>query len=106
MNPDVLNALAEPTRFRIVELLREQPYSVNEIAVSLGLSQPQASKHLKYLAQAGVISVQPAAQKRIYTLNPQPFVQLDDWVRSFEKFWEHKLNNLERYLNQSKKGEK
>lgn len=103
MNPDVLNALAEPTRLRIIELLREQPYSVNEIADSLGVSQPQASKHLKYLLKAKVVVMQPSAQHRIYSLNPEPFVQLDDWLNSFERYWNNKFTNLDNYLK-SKKG--
>jgi DNA-binding transcriptional ArsR family regulator len=104
MGISLLNALAEPNRFHIVELLREKPRSVNEVAHELDISQPQASKHLKYLTSAGVVKMQPAAQKRIYRLKPEPFLQLDDWLKSFEQYWGYKLSNLDHYLNNLKKG--
>lgn len=103
MDSAVLNALAEPTRLRIIELLRERPYSVNDIADNLGISQPQASKHLKYLLKAKVVVVNPSAQHRIYSLNPEPFVQLNYWLNSFERYWNNKFTNLDNYLK-SKKG--
>jgi DNA-binding transcriptional ArsR family regulator len=102
MDPDTLAALAEPTRFKIVELLRERPRSVNDIALLLGLSQPQASKHLHRLSQAGVVQVQPVAQQRIYALNQESFVRLEDWVSSFNHYWNQRFNDLEKHL---KKGQ-
>jgi DNA-binding transcriptional ArsR family regulator len=98
MDSDLLAALAEPTRFKIVELLREHPRSVNEIALLLGLSQPQASKHLHRLSQAGIVRVHPVAQQRIYSLNEKPFLQLDDWVKSFNHYWNQRFNSLEKHL--------
>jgi len=98
MNSATFTALAEPTRLRIVELLREQPRSVNQIALSLQIRQPQASKHLHTLNQAGLVSVQAVAQQRMYSLNPEPFLRLDDWVNSFEQYWDQRLTNLEAYL--------
>ena len=99
VNPMTFSALAEPSRMKIVELLRGQPRSVNEVALLLKLRQPQASKHLHTLAEAGLVSVQPIAQQRIYTLNPAPFLQLEDWANSFQKYWGQRLDNLEIYLN-------
>jgi len=104
MKTAFLSALAEPNRLRIVELLRERPRSVNEITFDLGLSQPQASKHLKYLADAGVVLRRPIAQRRIYMLNPEPFRQFDEWLASFEHYWNAKLDNLDEYLKKVKKG--
>ncbi|HWB38686.1 MAG TPA: metalloregulator ArsR/SmtB family transcription factor [Candidatus Saccharimonadales bacterium] len=94
----MLTALAEPTRLKIVELLRERPRSVNEIALSIGIRQPQASKHLRALAKAGVVASQPHAQQRIYMLRPEPFLQLEDWANSFQRYWNQQLDNLENYL--------
>jgi DNA-binding transcriptional ArsR family regulator len=102
MDASMFTALAEPNRLKIVELLREQPRSVNEIALLLQLRQPQASKHLHVLATAGLVTVQPVAQQRIYALNLEPFLQLEDWTRSFQQDWEQRLDNLENYL---KKGQ-
>jgi len=104
MNVDYLHALAEPTRLRIVELLQEKPRSVNEVAHGVGISQPQASKHLKYLTRSGVIEMQPVAQRRIYSLSPEPFLQLDQWLRTFDRYWGDKFKNLDHYLNELKKG--
>ena len=98
MDAKTLSALAEPSRIRIIELLREQPRSVSEVSLKLGLNQPQASKHLKVLAGADLVKVSPVAQQRIYSLNPEPFIRLEDWVNSFGRFWNQRLDNLDIYL--------
>ena len=98
MNSATFNALAEPARLKIVELLRLQPRSVNEVASLLRLRQPQASKHLHRLAEAGLVTVQPLAQQRIYSLQPEPFLQLEDWANSFQQYWGQRLDNLEDHL--------
>ncbi|MDB5168872.1 MAG: TrmB family transcriptional regulator [Candidatus Saccharibacteria bacterium] len=98
MNAVTFNALADPTRLKIVELLRVQPRSVNEVALLLDLRQPQASKHLHTLADAGLVTVQPVAQQRIYALKAEPFLQLEDWANSFQKNWYQRLDNLENHL--------
>jgi len=72
-----LSALSEPNRLRIVELLREGPLSVGEIADRLGLNHPQASKHLRVLSDAGIVEVHAIANRRIYKLRPEPF---KDWT--------------------------
>jgi DNA-binding transcriptional ArsR family regulator len=99
MDSKTLSALAEPTRLKIVELLREQPRSVNEIALLLKLRQPQASKHL---SQAGLVRTRAIAQQRIYSLDPEPFQRLEGWLDSFHQEWDDRLNRLDNYLN--KKG--
>src|SRR5258708_4933572 len=72
-------ALTEPNRLHIVELLRDGPLTVGEITERLGLQQPQASKHLKVLSEAGVVEVQPQANRRIYQLRREPFHALETW---------------------------
>lgn len=93
-----LGALAEPNRLHIVELLRDGPRPVGEIADRLGLRQPQVSKHLRVLSDAGVVEVQPVAQRRIYHLRPQPFQELDAWLESYRHVWDARLDRLETYL--------
>src|ERR1700690_2845236 len=73
MNTAFLTALAEPNRMRIVELLRDGPRPVGEIAMRLRIRQPQASKHLHVLNEAGLVEVHPVAQQRIYQLRPKTF---------------------------------
>jgi DNA-binding transcriptional ArsR family regulator len=93
-----LTALAEPNRLKIVELLRRGPRAVGSIAEELGLRQPQASKHLRVLSDAGVIAVQPVAQQRIYRLRPEAFRELHSWTESYRLLWEERLDRLDDVL--------
>jgi DNA-binding transcriptional ArsR family regulator len=106
MNTTTLSALAEPNRLRIVELLRENPYPVGEIAKRLVLRQPQVSKHLRILSDAGLVKVHPAAQQRIYQLQAKPFKELDGWLETFRRIWETRMDNLDEYLQELKEEQK
>ena len=97
-----LNALAEPNRIHIIELLREKPYSVNQITERLQLSQPLVSKHLRVLSKAGLVDVRPIAQQRIYHLKAQPLKDLDVWLNTFKHRWDDKLDMLDDYLQELK----
>jgi len=94
------SALAEPNRRRIVELLRDKPHSVNEITKQLLLSQPQVSKHLRVLSEAGIVQARPVAQQRVYELQPAPFAELERWLNTFRPTWEARLDSLEEYLHE------
>lgn len=98
MNTNVMSALAEPNRMQIVELLRENPLTVGEIAESLQLRQPQASKHLRVLSEVGLIEVQAVANRRICKLRPDPFKELDTWLESYRHMWEERYDRLDDYL--------
>ncbi len=100
-----LNALGEPSRLRIVELLRERPCSVGEISERLLLRQPQVSKHLRVLTNAGIVGVRPVAQRRVYQLQPEPFVELETWLDTFRPTWEDRLDTLEAYLRDLRAGQ-
>jgi DNA-binding transcriptional ArsR family regulator len=100
MHTTALSALAEPNRIRIVELLRNGPLTVGEIADRLGLRQPQTSKHLKVLSDNGILEVKVDANRRIYSLRPEPFQALDAWLRSFRRVTEERLDNLDDYLRE------
>jgi uncharacterized protein YndB with AHSA1/START domain/DNA-binding transcriptional ArsR family regulator len=80
MDATVLTALAEPSRLRIVELLRERPHAVGEISAALGMRQPQVSKHLQTLSRAGLVTVHPLGQRRVCALDPAGFARLRDWL--------------------------
>ena len=103
MDATTLSALAEPNRLQIVELLREGPLTVGEIADRLKIRQPQASKHLRVLSEAGIVEVQADANRRIYKLRPEPFQDLDAWVSSYRKIWEESFDRLDDYLQVMKK---
>jgi DNA-binding transcriptional ArsR family regulator len=100
-----LSALAEPNRYHIVELLRDGPLTVGEIADRLGLQQPQASKHLRVLSDSGLVEVHPSANRRIYKLRPQPFIELDEWIDSFHRIWDERLDRLDDYLRNLQESE-
>lgn len=106
MNTMTLSALAEPNRLRIVELLRDNPYPVGEIAKRLRLRQPQVSKHLRLLSEAGLVRARPNAQQRIYHLEAQPFQELDRWLNTFRRVWEKRLDTLDDYMQELKAEQK
>jgi len=83
-----LQALAEPNRFQIVELLREGPRPVGDMVHRLGLRQPQVSKHLRVLSDAGLVDVRVDAQRRIYALRAAPLKELEVWIERYRRVWE------------------
>ncbi|GAC1583046.1 MAG: metalloregulator ArsR/SmtB family transcription factor [Candidatus Dormibacteria bacterium] len=101
-----VTALAEPNRKRIVELLREGPQPVGEIVVRLRMSQPQVSKHLRVLNQAGVVEVRPVAQQRFYSPRPQAFQELASWVESYRGIWDARMDRFDEVLQEVQRKEK
>lgn len=99
---ETLQALGEPNRRKIVEILREGPRPVNELVEQLRLPQPLVSKHLRVLRDAGIVRVQPQAQQRVYELEPRAFKELATWVSTFRRIWEQRLDSLEDYLQEVK----
>ena len=91
-------ALAEPNRLRIIELLRAGPRAVGEIGDRLRLRQPQTSKHLRVLKEAGLVDVRPDAQRRVYQLRAQPLRELDTWLEPYRQYWSERLDALETML--------
>ena len=103
---DAFAALAEPSRFRIVELLRSGPRSVNDIGGRLQLNQPQVSKHLRVLREAGLVEVQPRAQQRLYELRAQPLRQLHEWLERYRQLWDARFGELDDLIEDLKEKEK
>ncbi|WP_313641854.1 metalloregulator ArsR/SmtB family transcription factor [Paenibacillus sp. FSL K6-0276] len=106
MNANVMSALAEPNRLQIIELLRESPLTVGEIADRLQLRQPQTSKHLRVLSEAGMIEVEAVANRRICKLRSEPFKELDAWLESYRHLWEERYDRLDDYLLELQSKEK
>lgn len=88
-------ALAEPNRYAIVELLRTGPRAVNEIGERLHLNQPQVSKHLRVLKDAGLVDVEPRAQQRLYELRPQPLRKMHAWLEKYRRVWEERFKQMD-----------
>ena len=102
MRAAMFSALGEPNRLQIVELLGSSSLAVGEITEALRLRQPQVSKHLKVLAESGIVSAEPRGRRRIYQLQAEPFHQIVHWVDSFDHLWDVRLSSLGDYLQTSK----
>lgn len=91
---DAFNAVAEPRRRAILDLLTHGERPVNDVVAALGLGQPQVSKHLRVLREVGLVSVRGVGQQRVYKLNAEGLQSIYDWVRTFERFWDHQLDRI------------
>ena len=96
---ELLAALAEPTRRRILDLLLERPRTVGELVGELDVTQPSTSKHLRVLRDAGLVQAHPDAQRRVYGLRPHRLAELDEWLAPYRRLWEGRLDALERHLD-------
>lgn len=103
MNPQIFSVLSEPNRLDIIELLRTGSKPVNEIVDRLRLNQPQVSKHLRVLSDAGIVSVRPMAQQRYYQLQPKPFHELESWLSKYKSIWNERFNRLDELLRKEVK---
>ena len=99
---ETLTALAEPNRLRIVELLRSGARPVGEIGEQLRLQQPQVSKHLRVLREAGFVDVEVRAQQRVYELRAEPLLELSDWLGSFRAMLDARFDRLDAHLERMK----
>ena len=92
---DVFNAIAEPRRREIVDILALRgERDVSELVLGLGLPQPAVSKHLGVLRKVGLVAVHKAGQRRVYRLKPEELKPVHDWVRNFERFWTEHLESI------------
>lgn len=98
MQSEVFQALADPTRLRIVEALRAGEQQVNDIVAKAGIHQSGVSRHLRILAEAGFVSMRPDGQRRLYALKAEPFRELDSWISQYRALWEARLDRFERAL--------
>ena len=95
---NVYEALAEPHRRRIIELVGSGERTAGDIVDALAISQPGASKHLRILREAGLVSVRKDAQRRVYRLEPEKLAELDAWLAPYRRFWSGKLDALVDHL--------
>ena len=90
----VLQALGDGSRRAMLEILRDHPATVTELAEALPIARPGVSRHLRVLREAGLVSVEQDAQRRIYSLNPEALVEVDEWLESYRALWQHRLGAL------------
>ncbi len=101
--PAVLQALAEPRRITILELLRGGERPVGELVGELGVSQPLVSKHLRVLRTAGLVESRVDAQRRLYRIRPEPLADLDAWLAPYRRLWTTHLDRLEEHLDERRR---
>ncbi len=95
-NSDVYNAIAEPRRRAIFELLCETERVVNDVVTELALDQPSVSKHLRVLREVDLVSVRREGRHRFYSANPRSLEPIHAWIAKFERFWDAQLDSIQR----------
>jgi DNA-binding transcriptional ArsR family regulator len=99
---DAINAIAEPRRREILVLLRGGELPVTDVARDLGMTQPQASKHLRVLREVGLVRVRGAGKQRLYDLDARGLRPVHEWTGGFERFWSESFERLDDYVQELK----
>ncbi len=102
---DAFNAVAEPRRRAILEVLASGERPVNDLVSALALTQPQVSKHLRVLREVGLVEVRSDGRRRMYRVNGRSLKPIHDWVRTFEKTWTQRFERLDTVLEELKEEE-
>jgi DNA-binding transcriptional ArsR family regulator len=102
---DAFNAVAEPRRRQILDVLADGERPVNDLVERLGLEQPQVSKHLRVLREVGAVDVREEGRRRLYRLNGQALKPIHDWVKPYERTWSERLDRLDHVLQDLEKEE-
>jgi DNA-binding transcriptional ArsR family regulator len=97
---DAFNAVAEPRRRQILDVLAAGERPVNDLVRLLGMSQPQVSKHLRVLREVGAVDVRDEGRQRLYRLNGHALKPIHDWVRNYERFWSERFDRLDGVLEE------
>ena len=99
---DAFNAVAEPRRRQILDVLAGGERPVNDLVERLGIAQPQVSKHLRVLREVGLVDVRDEGRHRMYSLNGEPLKSIHDWVKTYERSWSESFDALDRVLEELK----
>jgi DNA-binding transcriptional ArsR family regulator len=97
---DAFNAVAEPRRRQILDVLSLGERAVNDVVAALGIAQPQVSKHLRVLKEVGLVSTRSDGRQRLYRLNGTALRPIHDWVKNYERHWNERLDRLDEYLDE------
>ncbi len=99
---DAFNAVAEPRRRQILDVLANGERRVNDLVDALGLAQPQVSKHLRVLREVGLVDARDEGRERIYRLNGRPLKPIHDWLKNYERMWTERFEALDEVLEELK----
>jgi DNA-binding transcriptional ArsR family regulator len=102
---DAFNAVAEPRRRQILDVLASGELPVNDLVTLLGIAQPQVSKHLKVLKEVGLVDVRDSGRERVYRINERPLKSIHDWVSNYRAAWEERFQVLDSLLEELKQQE-
>ena len=94
MQVSAFSTLADPTRLRILDVLRAGERPVNDLVAAVDIHQSGVSRHLRILQEAGFVTMRPAGAQRFYSLRPEPFQELDMWIAQYRKLWEARLDRF------------
>lgn len=100
MRRDVFQAIADPTRREIINLIAHQSLNLNAVAENFDVSRPAISKHIKILTECGLIVIRQEGRERYCDAQLDKLSEVSDWVKEYRKFWNTKLDSLENYLNE------
>lgn len=100
MRRDVFQAIADPTRRGIISLLVSEPLTLNGVAENFGISRPAISKHIKILEECGLVVIKQEGRERYCEIRPGPLQEVNLWTAQYKRFWNSKLDNLEKFLAQ------
>jgi len=106
MHADVFETLADPSRRRIVEALRSGETAVNDLVERVAIHQSGVSRHLRILSEAGFVQVRPDGARRLYSLRPEPFRELDQWLSEYRAMWEARLDRFGAALERRQRARK
>ncbi len=99
----VLHALADDGRRTLLAILRDHPATAGELAEALPIARPGVSRHLRVLREAGLVEVRAQAQRRIYSLRPEPLAQVDTWLEDYRALWQNRLDALHTEIARGKR---
>lgn len=99
----VLQALADGSRRTVLEILRDHPATAGELAEALPIARPGVSRHLRVLREVGLVDVRQEAQRRIYSLRPEPLAEVDEWLGEYRVHWQNRLDALHTEVARGKK---
>jgi DNA-binding transcriptional ArsR family regulator len=99
----VLQALSDGSRRTVLEILRDHPAAAGELADALPIARPGVSRHLRVLREAGLVDVRQEAQRRIYSLRPEPMAEVDAWLGNYRALWQNRLDALHTEIARGKR---
>jgi len=99
---DVFQAIADPTRREIIDLLSQQSMNLNAIAEHFDITRPAISNHIRILNECGIIFIEQVGRERFCKIQPDRLKQVSDWIGKYEELWVHKIESFEKYLYQLK----